>query len=305
MVCIISDDHHVFPTPNLPLIQAVHDEDVLKSPWGEQLVVAAPLAYVCACAFFSLFKLGSLGPYHMVPGSTWSWSLLLNASLLSRFAAPLCFNFLHVIRMTGGQRGGRRLVFAGLMKMEDVPLLGAGFNTWFPLVMVLYVGVLTTGFCEDCAAKLLTPARLRFDSERADDEHTERGQRLVLAEHEALAGGGSLGEGTQLFGMAAAGAGTSARRSGGGGGGSLLGSSPADAGELQMGGGMRRDGGGSSSYSTVRQPLFGSTQRSDAPSSGAGEPSSRPSWRSQDAATPPPQAPDTADRLFAQVGGRR
>ena len=68
-------------------------------------------------------------------------------------------------------------------------------------VMVLYVGVLTTGVCEDCAAKLLTPARLRFNSESADDEHTARGQRLVAAEHEVLIHGGSLGEGTELFGM--------------------------------------------------------------------------------------------------------
>jgi hypothetical protein len=31
--------------------------------------------------------------------ATWAYSLLLSGSLLCRFAAPLCFNFLHVIRM--------------------------------------------------------------------------------------------------------------------------------------------------------------------------------------------------------------
>jgi hypothetical protein len=116
-----------------PLSLLVHDSSVLSSAWVSQLVIALPLAYACAAAYFSLFKLGSLGPYHMVPGSTWSWSLLLNGSLLARFAAPLAFNYLHVIRATGGQAGGRRTVFVGLMRLEDVPLLGAGFNTWFPL----------------------------------------------------------------------------------------------------------------------------------------------------------------------------
>ena len=65
----------------------------------EQLLVAAPLAYMCACAYFSLFKLGNFGFYHVVSGATWAYSLLLSGSLLARFAAPLCFNFLHVIRM--------------------------------------------------------------------------------------------------------------------------------------------------------------------------------------------------------------
>ena len=34
-----------------------------------------------------------------MPHYTDSFSLLLNASLLARFAAPLCFNFLYVLRM--------------------------------------------------------------------------------------------------------------------------------------------------------------------------------------------------------------
>jgi hypothetical protein len=135
----------------------------MASPWAEQALVAAPLAYACACCYSSLFKLGSLGPYHMVPRATWSWSLLLNASLLARFAAPLAFNYLHVVRMTGGQRGGRHMAFVELMGMEEVPLLGAAFNTWFPLVLVVYVAALTVNVCEACAAKIFIPARLRFD----------------------------------------------------------------------------------------------------------------------------------------------
>lgn len=182
-------------------MQAIHARSLKLSPWIIQILVAGPLSYVCVCTFFSLFKLGSLGPYHMVPRATWSWSLLLNASLLARFAAPLCFNYLHVIRMTGHQRGGRSMAFVDLMGMEDVPLLGAAFNTWFPLVMVLYVAILTTGIFEQCFTSLFVPPKLRFDSEKADDEHSSAGQDLLIAEQENFRRGGDFGGGSGIFGM--------------------------------------------------------------------------------------------------------
>lgn len=144
--------------------------------WLLQGLVAAPLAYVSYCTFFSLFKLGSsfssLNSYHMVPKATHSWSLLLNASLLSRFAAPLAFNYLHVIRMTGHQRGGHAMVFtSGIYGLQDVPLLGARFNTWFPLLLVVYVGILMTGICERCLSRFGgDPLNLGGLIAREDDE---------------------------------------------------------------------------------------------------------------------------------------
>lgn len=294
-----------------PFSLLIHDNALLESEFGAQLVVAAPLAYVCAAAYFSLFKLGSLGAYHMVPHATWSWSLLLNGSLLARFAAPLAFNYLHVIRMTGGQKGGRKMVFVSSMGMEDVPLLGAGFNTWFPLIMVVYVAILSFDVCGACAqrmcnsslAKMLLPARLRLNGERPDPESTERGQELLAAEHAAVVGGGELGEGTQFFGMIKrpeAGAGARGLATGGsrsyqgqGGSTSLAGASRSGSSslrrELELGGASGAVAGGDS----VRQPLFsGSMVRSDASGSGRGLGASSPTSSQQDA----------ADRLFAGVG---
>ena len=40
-----------------------------------------------------------------VAGGTWAYSLLLSSSQMARFAAPLCFNFLHVIRMNDLSKG--------------------------------------------------------------------------------------------------------------------------------------------------------------------------------------------------------
>jgi hypothetical protein len=294
-----------------PFSLALHKHSILDSPWGAQLLIALPLAYCCTAAYFSLFKLGSLGAYHMVPRATWSWSLLLNGSLLARFAAPLAFNYLHVIRMTGGQRGGKHMVFVDLMAMEDVPLLGAGFNTWFPLIMVAYVAILTFNVCGACAAricnsavvKFVLPARMRLNGERPEEESIGKGQRCIAAEHEAVGSGGELGEGTELFGMLKHV--TSGRREGSGrqqqryssstsGRGSGAVGSSSYRREVELGGGagaLNTSGTASAaigSNSNVRQPLFAGshTHKSDYPTNGSNG------------------GPDAADELFASVAGR-
>ncbi|KDD72244.1 hypothetical protein H632_c3640p0, partial [Helicosporidium sp. ATCC 50920] len=137
-----------------------------------QLLAALPLVYMGACTYFSLILVGNFSFYHVVPGATWAYSLLLSGSLLCRFAAPLAFNYLHVVRLSSAQT-----VFSEKMAraMADVPLLGTSFNTWFPLVLVVYVLLLALNLWERCASKLFTTSRFRFDVERADDEHTAAG----------------------------------------------------------------------------------------------------------------------------------
>ena len=77
--------------------QVVHREG--QSAVAVQLLVAVPLTYLAGCAYFALFKLGNFSFYRIVPHYTDAFSLLLNASLLARFAAPLCYNFLYCLRM--------------------------------------------------------------------------------------------------------------------------------------------------------------------------------------------------------------
>lgn len=64
-----------------------------------QLLTALPLAYMCGSAYYSLFELVIFSYYRMVPHATDPISLLLNAGQVCRFAAPLAYNFMHVIRM--------------------------------------------------------------------------------------------------------------------------------------------------------------------------------------------------------------
>ena len=173
-----------------PLSLMIRDKDVQSSMWGLQLLVAMPLAYCAYATFYSLFELSglfSMKSYHMVARGTHSWSLLLNASLLCRFAAPLAFNYLHVVRMTGHQRGGQSLVFtSGIYGLTDVPLLGARFNTWFPLLLVLYVGLLLTGVFEKLTG-------FGFAKEEDGGEGRRIGEGRVKVEWEAVERGGAIG----------------------------------------------------------------------------------------------------------------
>lgn len=253
-----------------PFSLAVHDSTVIASAWLEQFIVAAPLAYVASATYFSLFQLGSLGPYHLAPKATWSWSLLLNASLLARFAAPLAFNYLHVIRMIGSP-----MVFVSIMGLEEVPLLGTGFNTWFPLVMVVYVIILATNVCETCANKILLPLRIQFTGEHAEEEYIARGRELVRQEHEAVKSGRCLGEATQLHVMSVH---TTGQRSEV----QLPGQSPTSS-QAPSHTKSERDKMGE------RYPLFASQNRSDSVLYSPGD--------------EPVQ--DAADRLFANVGQSR
>ena len=89
-------------------MQAIH-----AAKHGEvatQLLVMAPLVYMCMCCHYALMRMGVLKfkwvmrmgigfVYHMVPRCTHSQSLLRNGGWVCRFIAPICYNFLHVIRM--------------------------------------------------------------------------------------------------------------------------------------------------------------------------------------------------------------
>lgn len=80
-----------------------------------QLLTALPLAYMCACAYFSLFKLVIFSYYRMVARATDPLSLLLNAGQVCRFAAPLAYNFMHVIRMNEVRHAWLEIKISGIV----------------------------------------------------------------------------------------------------------------------------------------------------------------------------------------------
>lgn len=64
-----------------------------------------PLLYMCAATYTSLFKFTAFNYNKLVPGATTGPALMQNGSLMCRFAAPTCWNFLHVIHMDVAQNG--------------------------------------------------------------------------------------------------------------------------------------------------------------------------------------------------------
>ena len=102
------------------------------SPAAVHVAVIAPLGYMCFCAMFSLFRLGMFSFYSLVPGGTDSFSLLLNASLTCRFAAPLSLNFLMMVPSVrelaaAHGTGGQNTVFHEKLA-DNIPAFANAFN---------------------------------------------------------------------------------------------------------------------------------------------------------------------------------
>ncbi|CAK9859285.1 unnamed protein product [Sphagnum jensenii] len=110
------------------------DEEVLL-----QVVAFVPLAYMCVCTYFSLIRLGMMTIYYLAPKHTSSVSLLMLCSMVARYAAPLCYNFLYLIRLRTPDGKPSLTVFETRMgAMTDT------FNRIYPLFMVIYTGLLAS-----------------------------------------------------------------------------------------------------------------------------------------------------------------
>lgn len=65
--------------------------------------------------------------------------------------------------------------------LNDVPLFGTAFNNWFPIVVLFWCGALFLNVWQTIA-RLILPARYRFDDRSSGNEHMERGQLLMRKE---------------------------------------------------------------------------------------------------------------------------
>lgn len=109
-------------------------------------MVMLPLVYVCCATFEAFFAINVGSLYALLPFSTSAFSLLSNANLVCRFAAPLCFNYLHVLSMDRPTKNGYYTVFAQRMGLSQganvaIPFLGVNFNRWAPWIIILVVGL--------------------------------------------------------------------------------------------------------------------------------------------------------------------
>ena len=184
------------------------------SPTAVHVAVIAPLGYMCFCAMFSLFRLGMFSFYSLVPGGTDSFSLLLNASLTCRFAAPLSLNFLMMVPSVrelaaAHGEGDRNTVFHEKLA-DNIPTFANAFNAAFPACVSVYCATLLWKGCLDrILASILRRGdseKFRFASEEDDDDrdaHVTDGRRIVDRERAEMAsaggGGWHVGDGCPYY----------------------------------------------------------------------------------------------------------
>jgi hypothetical protein len=121
------------------LINAVGKQEVLV-----QVAAFIPLMYMCICTYYSLFQIGMLTFYSFTPRQTSSVSLLMICSMVARYAPPISYNFLNLIRLDVD----RKTIFEKRMGNIDdaVPFFGKGFNKIYPLIMVIYTILIASNF---------------------------------------------------------------------------------------------------------------------------------------------------------------
>jgi hypothetical protein len=169
--------------------------------WSTQALTLLPLAYVCGCVYFALFRLNVFSYNKLTPGATTGAGLMQNGSLLARFAAPTCWNVLHVLHMDGvvasGGGGRRRRLLLGegdggesspppspapapappaaapatvevttvftrnMGTMQVLPALGNHLNVWLPALLAAHCALIYLGTWDKVAASC-APSRYRF-----------------------------------------------------------------------------------------------------------------------------------------------
>ncbi|KAI3462094.1 hypothetical protein Pfo_018757 [Paulownia fortunei] len=121
------------------LIKSVGNEEVLV-----QVFAFVPLMFMCVCTYYSLFKVGRLMFYSLTPRQTSAVSLLMICSMVARYAPPISYNFLNLISLGGD----KKTIFEQYMGNIDkaVPFFGNGFNSIYPLIMVIYTILVASNF---------------------------------------------------------------------------------------------------------------------------------------------------------------
>jgi len=143
------------------------------------VVIMVPLGYLWFCTFYGIFHIKLFGRYALNPNHhTDSFSLNLSATLLTRLAPPLCYNFILLAKLEG-------TVFEKFMgEMEFIPVLGVSFQELFPILLV----VLAIFNLLDVWSRLLR--FVGFDSytfvNKYDREKSEEGQTYVKSQRQKI-----------------------------------------------------------------------------------------------------------------------
>ncbi|KAK6923370.1 LMBR1-like membrane protein [Dillenia turbinata] len=191
-VAILLAEATLLPSVDLSLfsilIKSVGREEVFV-----QVFAFVPLMYMCICTYYSLLKIGMLMFYSLTPRQTSSVNLLMICSMVARYAPPISYNYLNLIRL--GKN--KETTFEKRMGNIDqaVPFFGSGFNKIYPLIMVIYTILVASNFFDRVIAFFGNWKRLRFQTEADDmDGFDPSGMIILQKERSWLEEGRKVGE---------------------------------------------------------------------------------------------------------------
>ncbi|KAL9241370.1 hypothetical protein vseg_015490 [Gypsophila vaccaria] len=149
--------------------------------------------YMCICTYYSLFKVGMLTFYSLTPRQTSSVNLLMICSMVARYAPPISYNFLNLIRL---DQNAKTIFEKRMGNIDDaVPFFGEGFNKIYPLIMVVYTILVASNFFDRVIDYFGSWKRFRFQSEADDmDGFDASGMIILQKERSWLEQGHRVGE---------------------------------------------------------------------------------------------------------------
>ncbi|XP_024959927.1 LMBR1 domain-containing protein 2 homolog A-like isoform X1 [Cynara cardunculus var. scolymus] len=170
------------------IINAVQTSGVLV-----QVVAFIPLMYMCVCTYYSLFKIGRLTFYSLTPSQTSSVSLLMICSQVARYAPPISYNFLNLIRLP---RDAQTVFEWRMGKIDDaVPFFGQNFNKIYPLIMVVYTLMVASNFFDRIMSYFGNWKIFRLRNEADDlDGFDPSGLMILQKERSSIGKGHKVGE---------------------------------------------------------------------------------------------------------------
>ncbi|KAK7318648.1 hypothetical protein RJT34_03353 [Clitoria ternatea] len=176
-VAILLAEATLLPSVDLSLfsilIKSVGTQEVLV-----QAFAVVPLMYMCICTYFSLFKIGMLMFYSLTPRQTSSVNLLMICSMIARYAPPISYNFLNLIRLGSD----KTTIFEQRMGNIDkaVPFFGDKFNRIYPLIMVIYTLLVASNFFDRVFDFLGSWKRYVFQTEAEDMDGFDPSGLIIL-----------------------------------------------------------------------------------------------------------------------------
>jgi len=182
------------------------------------IVVALILFYMLASTYFTVLRLAMFKFFHVVPGHTDAGSLIISATLFSRYASPLCVNFLSMlplvhlvdkresvfesvmgIHMQTGAAPPPAPNSAGDIKSSSpLPAAAVYFIDIFPVVLGIFCPIVAFGGLSRLKG-FFSKSRFSISDEGICDDTTAKGRAILDREKENIRNGGRPGETHSAF----------------------------------------------------------------------------------------------------------